>query len=673
MDDFLARLGVQAVNYAMRCGIALTSTFALKQCSRLLKTVDDKAQHAELEALQTTLNNKINIISPALDLIEFRSGRGNVFLENAAILAKALHRDIMALGKRLEKAATAEECVAGYVARGHFSPEAAGQQRQPPDVLAVISEIKSLLARIDGDIPLIQLAITASGESLSTSLPPGISPSRLLQASMLLTVGDTQFANANAASRCPVQIGPTFSLSLYMLFLGHASLTTAAGLSAYAAAAGHQTGEQPGPYGLGKGERKPIWQEVVHKARVRLCRTPHDWVFDHTLGYRPKTAQPARACGTSNASSGTGVVHYAQQPEEYAYHLEIIEDRDDGRAHEDDESRTTFESFDGIQQAGIRESIPIHQIAKIFYTDTGRILNVGNADDPENNNSVLLLKRDVAATVPTGSMNHMVPAPKHGEAALFGADIPVLLEDDDQQTSDSDSAVSDDEQEDIDRQLKEEESAATPDLVSAAVTEGLDGPHSSQPTSQNIAKWHFPGHVDPEWLAFEVFVDDNDDDAEGDRDEDGFSGDEKKDDSDTASLETPTRCMRPKSTGTHLTDPFRAVSLSETCSSSTTPSPGPDGAFFTANSKPEPFGSASPSASPFGAVTSSLSLLEMLVRLTSLQEFQQVSHLSIPDHILTFFLEETSTTGLRGEERWKAKRDARQRVGFDPYTDTPTK
>lgn len=61
MDEFLGRLGIQAVNYAMRCGISLTSTFALKQCSRLLKTVDNKPQHTELEALQKVLNSKIKV------------------------------------------------------------------------------------------------------------------------------------------------------------------------------------------------------------------------------------------------------------------------------------------------------------------------------------------------------------------------------------------------------------------------------------------------------------------------------------------------------------------------------------------------------------------------------------------------------------------------------------
>ena len=74
--------------------------------------------------------------------------------------------------------------------------------------------------------------------------------------------------------------------------------------------------------------------------------------------------------------------------------------------------------------------------------------------------------------------------------------------------------------------------------------------------------------------------------------------------------------------------------------------------------------------SPFHAVTTSLSLLEMLIRLAGLQEFQQTSHLSIPDHILTFFLEESSTTGLSGDGKWKAASEAKSHVGFDPYSDT---
>lgn len=72
MDALLARFGAQAVNYAIRSGIALTSTYAVGQCSRLLKTIDDSAVRSELKSLQDLLNTKIKILSPVIDLIEFK-------------------------------------------------------------------------------------------------------------------------------------------------------------------------------------------------------------------------------------------------------------------------------------------------------------------------------------------------------------------------------------------------------------------------------------------------------------------------------------------------------------------------------------------------------------------------------------------------------------------------
>lgn len=72
MDIFLARLGAQAANYAIRSGIALTSSYAIGQCSRLLKTVDDRSVRRELKDLQDQLNSKIKILSPVIDLIEFK-------------------------------------------------------------------------------------------------------------------------------------------------------------------------------------------------------------------------------------------------------------------------------------------------------------------------------------------------------------------------------------------------------------------------------------------------------------------------------------------------------------------------------------------------------------------------------------------------------------------------
>ncbi|KAL2689879.1 hypothetical protein Neosp_003942 [[Neocosmospora] mangrovei] len=612
MDDFLAAVGVQAMKYAIRSGITLTSTYALGQCSRLLKSVEGRAIYAELKSLQSTLDSKIKIISPAIDLIEFKSGRGNLFLESATPLAKSLHKEIVSLGRRIEAATTLSS----------DSDSDGAQSKSPPisqdDLLAIVTSIKALLERIDRDIPLLQLAITASGESLSTSLPTGISPSRLLQASTLLIVGDTQFAQDPTR---PVQIGPAFTLSLYMLFLGHASTLTpqsATGTTisngTLASSSSAQSLNDNRVYGLGEGDRKPLWQEVLHKARVRICRTRRDFFFDSRTGYHAGCL----------ASLPTPVS--SENSWEYAYHLEIIEDLDDGRLHDDEQDTR---SYDDIPKAGIRESIPVHELSKIFYTDTGRILNIGSATDSEQR-PVLLLKRDTRAT----------PSKPDVEG------IAGFIEDsgDCVKSTMIEARDAEDDQADVDRQLLQES------------RDSSTNPKKAAPIREH-SKWKFPAHLDPEWIALEVFEEDDEEAAEDDDDASLDSGTMGK-------QETPPRQGTPRdrrSLDSRVVDQIKRLSLSgPEQSSSLQPVTAAETENFVARS-------------PFGAITTSLSLMEMLIRLASLQEFQQASHLSIPDHILTFFLEETSTTGLVGETQWRARSEAKRRMGFDPYTDTPTK
>ena len=61
MDALLATIGAHAFSYAVRSGIAFTSGYAVQQCSRLLKTVDDKDIHAELKSLQKVLDSKVKV------------------------------------------------------------------------------------------------------------------------------------------------------------------------------------------------------------------------------------------------------------------------------------------------------------------------------------------------------------------------------------------------------------------------------------------------------------------------------------------------------------------------------------------------------------------------------------------------------------------------------------
>lgn len=69
MDIFLGKVTQQAMNYAIRSGITITASYAIKQSSRLLKSVEGHEKE-ELQDLQERLDSKIRIISPAIDMIE---------------------------------------------------------------------------------------------------------------------------------------------------------------------------------------------------------------------------------------------------------------------------------------------------------------------------------------------------------------------------------------------------------------------------------------------------------------------------------------------------------------------------------------------------------------------------------------------------------------------------
>ncbi|KAK4189402.1 putative Ran-specific GTPase-activating protein [Podospora australis] len=635
MDALLAVLGHHAVNYAIKSGMALTSQFAVQQCGRLLKTVDDKSVYTELKALQRLLNTKVKIISPALDLIQFKSGRGNSFLDAALPLATALHREIVRLGNRLQNAAAAEE----DAYRADRQPRKGMSEAHHAELVLILADIKRLLDRIDRDIPFIQLAISASGETMSAPMNPqecNFSPSRLMQASTLVSFGDLHFSGDG-----PIQVGPSFTLTLYMLFLGHSRVRQQEdpeskpngqtqmqqGDSSWALqhvdspngpGTSHDNGHSKEvPYGIGEGERKPIWQEVMHKARVRLLRTPVGCVFDPAKGYLPGRPKSQEDNWTSNG---------------YSYHLELVEDLDDGRLHEENGERGSgLSEFGGMRNAGMRESIPVHQFSRIFYTETGVLLNIGDAKDGYNN-PVLLLKRDPNAISPLHVQQELV----NGQEKLeYGPD-------------DSDS----DDQDEIDRQLWEESHR----------------PASCPPKESK--QTNLPPHLDPEWLALEVYMEDDfnesDSETEDEEDEDSSNSMDTHN-SRRFSVEHPRGTLGNLSSDPNLVQQFRHLSI-QSDSTPSSPSHPPSSSTQLERTRQGP--QQNTPKSPFDSVTSSLSLLEMLIRLTSLQESQQVSHLAIPDDFTMHFLQNTTTTGMTGNAAKKMKEQAKRHMGFDPYDDS---
>ena len=591
MDILLAKVTQQAMNYAIRSGIAITSTYAIRQCTRLVKTAPRGGKREELLNLQVRLESKIRIISPAIDMIELIAARGNTSLESAVTLTKDLRWEIQALGIRLANAANEEELYR------RKSSRAKSKEQNELELQLIVSDVKKLLARIEDAVPLINLAITTSGVNLSTNLPATVSPSRLLQASTFLTAADSQYMATPGQN---IQVGPVYTLSVYMLFASHTNRP-------------HDE----------ETAREATWKEVIHKARVKLVRVPLDSLYN--LPGSTTTPSGARYFPKELPSDNSSV--------EYAYQLVVIEDLDDDRVHTFEEDEPQPGTFEEVALAGIRDVIPIHEISKIFYADTGKILNIGS--DGETNNPILLLKRDIHAEPPRRMMER-----RYSEGQDYYDDDE---EEERPQTHESDDTDPDDHQAQINAQILR-------DSTPQPQTEEKETTPRQDPDSH----WRLPPDLDPEWIAFEVYTEEAPSEDE----------DEEEDSSTPDPLTTP----RPRQASL---DPDLTTSLS---SLNLRPSSTPNSKNQLLSPQPSSL-RHTPTPAPQTTIRTSLSLLEMLIRLTALQQFRQSSHLTIEDELLNFFLEDSATTGAgsNAEYRQRVRRDARRRVGFDPYDESPIK
>ncbi|KAI5204529.1 Ran-binding-domain-containing protein [Aureobasidium subglaciale] len=592
MDILLAKVTQQAMNYAIRSGIAITSTYAIRQCTRLVKTAPRGGKREELLNLQVRLESKIRIISPAIDMIELIAARGNTSLESAVVLTKDLRWEIQALGIRLANAANEEELYR------RKSSRAKSKEQNELELQLIVSDVRKLLARIEDAVPLINLAITTSGVNLSTNLPATVSPSRLLQASTFLTAADSQYTAAPGQN---VQVGPVYVLSVYMLFASHTNRP-------------HDE----------ESAREATWKEVIHKARVKLVRVPLDSLYN--LPGSLTTPSGARYFPKELPSDSASV--------EYAYQLVVVEDLDDDRVHTFEENEPQPGPFEEVALAGIRDLVPIHEISKIFYADTGKILNIGS--EGETNNPILLLKRDIHAEPPRRMMER-----RHTEDQDYYDDEDY---EDNERPQTQDSGDTDqDEQAQINAQIHRDSTPQPPSSREEPATQQDSDSH-----------WRLPPDLDPEWIAFEVYTEEPPTDDEEDEEEE-------------ETTTTPQPLSRKHSLDPSLTNGISSLNLTSTPN---------DKRLLPPQSSPSPHQSRrTPASQPAQQIRTSLSLLEMLIRLTALQQFRQSSHLTIEDELLNFFLEDSATTGAGSDtsSRQRIRRDARRRVGFDPYDESPIK
>src|SRR3989440_2742834 len=136
MEILMSKVTQQAMNYAIRSGVAVTASYAIKQSTRLLMHAPKNEDREELLDLQQRLQNKIRIISPAIDMIELIAARGNTALQSAVTLTKELRWEIQSLGQRLAHAASSHESAR----KSWISNQS--QARNEAEVKLIIADIK---------------------------------------------------------------------------------------------------------------------------------------------------------------------------------------------------------------------------------------------------------------------------------------------------------------------------------------------------------------------------------------------------------------------------------------------------------------------------------------------------------------------------------------------------
>ncbi|BFZ56540.1 DRAP deaminase [Savitreella phatthalungensis] len=270
---------------------------------------------------------------------------------------------------------------------------------------AVLAEMRALLKRIEDAVPLISLALTTSGANLSASLPDTISPSRLLQASSFLQAGDARFSLDPSEE---VKIGPTFVVRLYTIFEGHARQSRDLQASDI------------------------TWQETYSKCLFELFRVAED------------------------DSAAT---------DQYSYHFRITEDLDDSRYHDEEELDAATRDTEGHLR-GMHRDIPVSLITRLFFSASGRLLNIEEARTP-----VLIVKVNHALYEQT----HKYSRTNSGEISVPQEDLEWLAlelwEQEDYESDDNDDDHEHDGNYDYD---KPDENKATNDKAAESSTAAAD-------------------------------------------------------------------------------------------------------------------------------------------------------------------------------------------------------
>ncbi|KAF5102466.1 hypothetical protein D0Z00_000393 [Geotrichum galactomycetum] len=333
MEEILAKAGSQAVTFAIRSGISIASGYAIKTLTTFLDKIPETERLA-LERSKYRLQTKIQIITPAIDLIELISARGNTSLASTFQLTQELKRDI----------ARFDEKVGAAIDSGNTGTSKGRQAA----LHSVQQYVNDLLFRIEEAIPLISLALTTSGANLSARMPDSVSPGRFLQAGSYLSKADEAYENiASGETSVPikVQVGPTFDLVMYTIFSGGVKTSSSS----------NSNSNKPNDV---------TWKEEFARCQVKIWRV-------NALG--------AQSCAGDTAAAIRAAEYYDNSTDAYQYIMTVRESFKDGRYHDRTEEKQKTRALD------------ISSVTRLFFSASGRLLQIEESRSP-----VLVLKLNPA-------------------------------------------------------------------------------------------------------------------------------------------------------------------------------------------------------------------------------------------------------------------------------------
>ncbi|CAI4960292.1 ANL_collapsed_G0018490.mRNA.1.CDS.1 [Saccharomyces cerevisiae] len=240
MDEILAKAGSQAVTFAIKSGISIASTYALKTITNFVVQIP-KDDARRIDQLKFKLESRMAIVSSAIDLIKLVAARGNTNLQITLRLTKDLKEEIDRFDEKINEMTQKVE--------GSRSAKT-----QNEAIKAVENYIKDLLLRIEEITPFINLSLTTSGANLNSALPYQLSPGLLLKASDFVSENNRKYEKAMKSNEkgtgdkeiLKVQVGPTFEVTLFSIFY-------------------NLTSENNGQSGI-------VWKEDMKRAKARIYR-----------------------------------------------------------------------------------------------------------------------------------------------------------------------------------------------------------------------------------------------------------------------------------------------------------------------------------------------------------------------------------------------------------------